>query len=94
MSEIRKGTDAKAKLSDLADRISKLKAEKSRIEGQVESLEKQRTTVEEQCRALGVEPDKLDEMIQMRGDALFGVIQSMEEAVSGIELRRDDVQRV
>lgn len=94
MSEIRKETDANVKLSNLAERISKLKAEKSRIEGQVESLEKQRTTVEEQCRALGVEPDELDEMIQMRGEALFGVIQSMEEAVSGIELRRDEVQRV
>ena len=94
MGGVQTGTDAKAKLSNLADRISRLKAEKSRIEGQVVSLEKQRASVEDQCRAYNVEPDELDKMIQMRGDALHGVIQSMEEAVSGIELRRDEVQRV
>lgn len=94
MGGVQTGTDAKAKLSNLADRISRLKAEKSRIEGQVVSLEKQRASVEEQCRAFDVELDELDKMIQMRGDALHSVIQSMEKAVSGIELRRDQVQRV
>lgn len=83
----------KVTLPDLASRISELKAEKSRIEGQVESLEKQRASVEERCRALNVEPDELDKMIQIRSDTLFNVLQSMEVAVSGIELRRDQVQR-
>lgn len=94
MGRVQIGTDAKAKLSKLADCISRLKAEKARMEGQVESLEKQRASVEAQCRALDVEPDELDKMISLRENALHGVIQSMEEAVSDIELRRDQVQRV
>lgn len=94
MSEVQTGADVKAKLLNLADRISQLQAEKSRIEGQVESLETQRAVVETRCRAHGVEPVELDKMIQVRRDTLYGVIQSMEKAVSDIELRRDRVQRV
>ena len=81
-------------LADLANRISELKTEKSRIEGQVVSLEKQRASVEDQCRALNVEPDELDKMIQLRGDTLSNVLQSMEKVVSNIELKRDQVQRM
>lgn len=87
-------TDANTRLSSLADRISKLKIEKSRIEGQVESLEKQQAAVEERCRALDVEPSELDKMIQLRSDTLYSKLQAMELAVSDIELRRDQVQRV
>lgn len=94
MGGVQAKTDAKARLSSLADRISTLKAEKSRIEGQVESLESQRTSVAERCRTLGVEPDELDNMIQMRGDTLYKKIQSMEDVVDDIELRRDQVRRV
>jgi len=94
MSGVQTGADAKAKLLDLADRISQLQVEKSRIEGQVESLENQRAVIETRCRAHGVEPVELDKMIQVRSDTLYGVIQSMEKAVSDIELRRDRVQRV
>lgn len=88
------GTDTKARLTFLADSISRLKAEKARIEGQVESLEKQRTSVEERCRALNVEPVELDEMIKMREATLYKKIQSMEDVVDDIELRRDEVHRV
>lgn len=94
MSEVETEIDAKVTLSDLADRISKLKTEKSRIEGQVESLEKQRASAEERCRALNVEPGELDKMIQVRRDTLYTVIQAMEGAVSDIELKRDQVQRM
>lgn len=94
MGRVQIGTDAKARLSGLADRISRLKAEKSRIEGQVESLEKQRASVEERCRALDVEPAKLGTMIQMREATLYKKIQSMEDVVDDIELRRDEVHRV
>jgi chromosome segregation ATPase len=94
MSGVQTGADAKAKLLNLADRISQLQAEKSRIEGQVESLENQRAAVEARCRDYSVDPVELDKMIQVRRDTLYGVIQSMEKAVSDIELRRDRVQRV
>jgi len=94
MSGVQTDADAKVKLLDLANRISKLQAEKSRIEGQVDSLEKRRLAVETRCRDLGVEPAELDKMIQARNDTLYGVIQSVEKAVSDIELRRDRVQRV
>lgn len=94
MSEALQATDVKAELSNLASRISKLKAEKSRIEGRVESLKQQLAVVEAQCRALDVEPDELDEMIKLRSETLYNVIQSMEGAVSDIERRRDQVSRV
>lgn len=94
MSGVQAENGTKVTLSDLASRISELKAEKSRIEGQVESLEKQLASVEKRCRALNVEPSELEKMIQIRSDTLFNVLQSMEGAVSGIELRRDQVQSV
>ena len=94
MGIVQTETDAQARLSSLAKRILRLKTEKSRIEGQVESLEKQRSSVEERCRTLGVEPNELAKMIQMRGDTLYKKIQSMEDVVDDIELRRDEVHRV
>lgn len=94
MDKVQTETDTQTRLTSLADSISKLKSEKSRIEGQVESLEKQQVAVENRCRALGVEPAELDKMIQMRSDTLYSKLQSMEQAVRDIELRRDQVQRV
>ncbi len=85
--------NVQTRLASLADRISKLKSEKSRIEGQAESLEKQQATIEARCRDLGVEPAELDKIIQLRTDTLYNRLQDMELKVSDIELRRDEVLR-
>lgn len=85
---------ANVQLADLAERIATLKSEKSHLAGQVEGLETQRTAVEKRCRDLGVEPDALDEMITAKEQSLFSLLQSVEKAVSGVELKRDEVHRV
>lgn len=84
-------TDLSEHLAGLADRIAELRDERARIEGQLQTLETQREAVLSSCRDMGVDPDKLDDEIELREKSLHSLIQDVEKALTDIELRRDEV---
>ncbi len=84
-------TDLSERLAGLADRIAELKDERARIEGQLQTLGTQREAVLDSCRDMGVDPDKLDDEIELREKSLHSLVQDVEKALTDIELRRDEV---
>lgn len=86
-------TDVAEQLASLSKRIADLKAERARVEGRLQTIEKQRTEIHSRCKAIGVEPDELEEVIELREKTLYALLQSVDQAVSDIEWNRDQVYR-
>jgi len=89
--DVKMHADLNEHLMSLADRIAELKDERARVEGQIQTLEVQRKAVLDGCRDMGVDPDKLDNEIELKEKSLHSLIQDIEKALTDIEFRRDEV---
>ncbi len=85
--------DTGEQLSGLSKRIEVLKEEKARVDGRIESLTTQRKSVIDRCRELDIDPEKLDDEIELRSNSLDNLIQSVERAVTNIESSRDEIYK-
>ena len=58
-----------------------LQAKKQRLEGRLEAAQKALTDVEAECRAKGVDPNKLDETIQKLTERYTEAVTSLETEI-------------
>ncbi len=78
--------DLGQRLEAASKRRDTLAAECRRIEGRLEAAEESLRTVEAECRAKGIDPDKIDEVIDKLEAKLNDLVTQVEADVAKAEL--------
>lgn len=77
--------DRRARLEKVVERRDRLREEVQRVVGKLEAARQELSLVEEECRAKGLDPEKLDEAITKLGQRLDLTVVDLETRVANSE---------
>jgi uncharacterized coiled-coil DUF342 family protein len=81
----------RGELAQLGRKIDTLKNKRSETEGQLTALTSQQDSIYTECRKLGIEPEKLGEVIVEKEQELEKMIKSIKREVETIENKYNEV---